>query len=155
MQSPGRSGQRPLRMHVEQLPRGLDLQSDLRFRIRSGFEDHDDVHRVPNRFRLERAFRRVQERYYKKLLTAVFDVGPHLEALNEFSLWHIETRGISTFLFLKKWANPGLFFVYFWSFQTNTITIFTTNTCEKMSIQYMVLEFEPTTFRMRVSSHNP
>ena len=29
-------------------------------------------------------------------------------------------------LFFKKWANPGLFFVYFWSFQTN-ITIFTTN----------------------------
>ena len=30
----------------------------------------------------------------------------------------------------KKWANPGLFFVSFWSFQTN-ITIFTTNICEK------------------------
>ena len=34
--------------------------------------------------------------------------------------------------FFKKWANPGLFFVYFWSFQTNN-TIFTTNQCEKMS----------------------
>ena len=33
-------------------------------------------------------------------------------------------------VFLKKWANPGLFFVYFRSFQTN-ITIFTTNICEK------------------------
>ena len=30
-------------------------------------------------------------------------------------------------LFLKKWANPGHFFVYFWSFQTNIITNFTTN----------------------------
>ena len=29
-----------------------------------------------------------------------------------------------------KWANPGLFFVYLQSFQTN-ITIFTTNICEK------------------------
>ena len=29
-----------------------------------------------------------------------------------------------------KWANPGLFFVYFRSFQTNN-TIFTTNQCEK------------------------
>ena len=29
-------------------------------------------------------------------------------------------------IFLKKWANPGLFFVYFRSFQAN-ITIFTTN----------------------------
>ena len=56
-------------------------------------------------------------------------------------------------LFFKKWANPGLFFVYFWSFQTN-ITIFTTNICEKMSIQYTVLGFEPTTFGTWVSSHN-
>ena len=44
-----------------------------------------------------------------------------------------------------KWASPGLFFVYFRSFQSNN-TIFTTNICEKMSIQYMVLGFEPTTF---------
>ena len=35
--------------------------------------------------------------------------------------------------FSKKWANPGLFFVYFWSFQTNIVTIFTTKQCEKMS----------------------
>ena len=34
--------------------------------------------------------------------------------------------------FLKKWAIPGLFFVYFRLFQTNN-TIFTTNECEKMS----------------------
>ena len=34
-----------------------------------------------------------------------------------------------------KWAIPGLFFVYFCYFQIN-ITIFTTNICEKMSIQY-------------------
>ena len=31
-----------------------------------------------------------------------------------------------------KWANPGLFFVYFWSFQANN-TMFTTNQCEKLS----------------------
>ena len=30
----------------------------------------------------------------------------------------------------KKWANPGPFFVYLWSFQTNN-TIFTPNQCEK------------------------
>ena len=34
--------------------------------------------------------------------------------------------------FLKKCANPGLFFIYFWSFQRNK-TIFATNECEKMS----------------------
>ena len=33
-------------------------------------------------------------------------------------------------MFFLKWANPGLFFVYFRSFQTN-ITIFTTIICEK------------------------
>ena len=33
-----------------------------------------------------------------------------------------------------KWANPASFIVYFRSFQTNIITIFTTNICEKMSI---------------------
>ena len=41
-----------------------------------------------------------------------------------------------------KWANLGLFFIYFLSFQTNN-TIFTTNQCETMSIQYMALGFEP------------
>ena len=34
------------------------------------------------------------------------------------------------FVCFLKWANPGLFFVYFRSFQTST-TIFTTNQCEK------------------------
>ena len=34
-------------------------------------------------------------------------------------------------LFKKKWAKPGLFIVYFWSFQTNIVTNFTTNICEK------------------------
>ena len=47
-------------------------------------------------------------------------------------------------LFLKKVPTPGLFFVYFWSFQTNS-TSFTTNQCEKLSIQYTALGFEPTT----------
>ena len=48
-------------------------------------------------------------------------------------------------LAVKKWANSGLFFVYFWSFQTSN-TIFTTNECEKMSIQYMAPGFELTSF---------
>ena len=47
---------------------------------------------------------------------------------------------------LKKLPNAGLFFVYFQSFQTYIITILATNMCEKMSIQYIVLGFEPTTF---------
>ena len=44
-----------------------------------------------------------------------------------------------------KMAHPRPLFIYFRLFQTN-ITIFTTNKCEKMSIQYTVLGFEPTTF---------
>ena len=58
------------------------------------------------------------------------------------------------FFFKKKWANPGLFFLYFRSFKRNIVTIFTTNICEKMSIQYTVLGFDPTTFGTWVSSHN-
>ena len=42
-------------------------------------------------------------------------------------------------------------FRLFSSFQTN-FTIFTTNKCEKMSIQYTVLGFEPTIFGTQVSS---
>ena len=51
-----------------------------------------------------------------------------------------------------KWANNDLFFIYF-VFSKN-ITIFASNKCEKMSIQYKVLGFEPTTFGTWVSSHN-
>ena len=43
------------------------------------------------------------------------------------NLWNmsppITTRPGLLLVFLKKWANPGLFFIYFWSFQTNIITI--------------------------------
>ena len=47
-------------------------------------------------------------------------------------LFHEEIERKYIVFFLKKWANPGHFFIYFRSFQTN-ITIFTTNQCEKMS----------------------
>ena len=53
----------------------------------------------------------------------------------------------------KKWTNPGLFFVCFCLYQTNN-TIFTTNICEKMTIQYTAMGFEPTTSWIRVISHN-
>ena len=49
-------------------------------------------------------------------------------------------------IFLKKnGLTPASFFVYFRYNQTNIITIFTTIICNKMSIQYTVLGFEPTT----------
>ena len=57
------------------------------------------------------------------------------------------------YLFLKKWAISGLFFSLFLVF-SNKQYIFTTNQCWKMSIQYPVLGFEPTTSWTRVTSHN-
>ena len=36
-------------------------------------------------------------------------------------------------IIFKNWANPGLFFAYFRSFQTNN-TIFTTNECKKCHV---------------------
>ena len=50
-------------------------------------------------------------------------------------------------LFLKKekWANHGLFYHLFFAFQTNIITIFTTNICEKcpFSVQCRDLNTQP------------
>ena len=50
-------------------------------------------------------------------------------------------------MFLKKWANPSLFLFIFGLFK-QTLQIFTTNICEKMSIQYTVPRFEPMAFGM-------
>ena len=52
-----------------------------------------------------------------------------------------------------KTGRPRPLLLLFSSFQTN-ITILTTNICEKISIQYMVLGFELTAFGTRVSSQN-
>ena len=52
-----------------------------------------------------------------------------------------------------KMGQPRPLFHLFSSFHT-FITIFTTNKCEKMSIQYTMLRFELTTFGTWVSSHN-
>ena len=54
----------------------------------------------------------------------------------------------------KKLCQHRPLFLLFSSFQTTIITIFTTNICEKISIHYMVLWIEPTTFGTWVSSHN-
>ena len=44
--------------------------------------------------------------------------------------------------FVKKWANHGLFFVYFRSFQTN-FTIFTMNKCEEYTSSIRRRESNP------------
>ena len=52
-----------------------------------------------------------------------------------------------------KWAIPGHFFIYFRS-STKKNYNFSNKSMWKMSIQYMVLGFEPTTSWKRVYSHN-
>ena len=47
--------------------------------------------------------------------------------------------------FFKKWVNPGLFFVYFLSFQTNN-TFLTTNQCEKWPSSIRRLDLNPRPF---------
>ena len=62
------------------------------------------------------------------------------EEQTEVNVW---TR---LYYYYKNRPTPASFLVYFWSFQTNIITIFTTNICEKMSIHFTVPGFEPTAF---------
>ena len=56
--------------------------------------------------------------------------------------------------FLKNGPTPASFLFILGLFQANIITIFTTNICEKNSIEYMVPGFKPMTFRMWISTHN-
>ena len=55
-----------------------------------------------------------------------------------------------------KWAKPGLFFLYFLSFQTNNRFYYKKSMCKnvQMSIQYTAPGFEPTTFQTWVVTHN-
>ena len=56
---------------------------------------------------------------------------------------------------LKMFLNgPSLALFHLFSYFQTNITIFTTNKFEKMSIQYKVLGFKPTTFRLWEASHN-
>ena len=57
-------------------------------------------------------------------------------------------------IFSIKWANPGLFFVYFWSFFKKNNTNFTTNQCKTMSIQYLALSFDPMNSQTWVVTQN-
>ena len=54
---------------------------------------------------------------------------------SSLSFWSVFTNLLSSLhLILTQWANPDLFFVYFWSFQTDIVTMFTTNKCEKCHV---------------------
>ena len=56
------------------------------------------------------------------------------------------TEPIVELFVFKKWANTGLFCCLFSAFSKKHNS-FTTNQCEKMSIQYMAPGFEPTNSR--------
>ena len=51
-----------------------------------------------------------------------------------------------------KMGQPGLFFVYFWSFRIKIVTIFTTNQCEKMSCRSSIRRWDS---NPRASEHEP
>ena len=55
---------------------------------------------------------------------------------------------------LQKWANPALFYRLFSVFSNKHHYNFYNKYLWKMSIQYMVLRFEPTTFGTWISSNN-
>ena len=55
-------------------------------------------------------------------------------------------RGLCQHCKLKKWANPGLFYRLVSVFSSKHHYNFYKKICVKMSIQYMVPGFEPTTF---------
>ena len=55
-------------------------------------------------------------------------------------------------IFWKKWASSGLFFVYFWSFQTNNTT-FTTNVKNVQRVSSAGIRTNDL-LNMRASSHN-
>ena len=59
----------------------------------------------------------------------------------------------SRVVFFKKMGQPRPLFRLFLVFSNKHHYNFTTNICEKMSIQYTGPGFEPTTFGTRVSSH--
>ena len=72
-------------------------------------------------------------KFEKKLISLHW---PKTSIYLAFLLTHSKLTIFFLYLFLYSYFmsypfNPGLFFVYFRSFQTNIITIFTTNICEK------------------------
>ena len=67
------------------------------------------------------------------------------ESISHQTFYIHETQTVAN-LFLKEWANPGPFFVYFWSFQTNN-TIFYNKSMWKMSC--------PSSIRRRDSNPRP
>ena len=78
--------------------------------------------------------KRVEElwAFYETLLSA-----DSPSFLTQKNLWNQTKFGhfeLVELIFFKKWDNPVLFFVYFRSFQTNIITIFTPSKCESLPI---------------------
>ena len=78
-----------------------------------------------------------------------------------FEWWHSIFRNCGpnqfwfshSYVFLN-WPTPASFSFILGLFK-QTLQIFTTDLCEKISIQFTVLGFEPTTLWTWVSSHNP
>ena len=87
------------------------------------------------------------------MLSSLRLVERHELVLVENDFLKSEKDFLAVVVVILKMGHPRPLFRLFSSFHTD-ITIFTTNICEKMNIQYMVLGFEPTTFRTSFSFHN-
>ena len=82
--------------------------------------------------------------FFRSLLYNLFVV-ESLQQVHWSSDLYTEISWYTRWVFFKKMGQPRpLFIVYFQSFQTNIIRIFTTNICEKSSSS-IGLGFEPTT----------
>ena len=86
----------------------------------------------------------MQKEFFLSLLYNLFVV-ESLQQVHWSSDLYTEISWYTRWVFFKKMGQPRpLFIVYFQSFQTNIIRIFTTNICEKSSSS-IGLGFEPTT----------
>ena len=80
---------------------------------------------------------RLNKLLYLNMHCSLFCLRGHLKMSFYYPISHGRAGGsillvqYSMIILFKKWANPGHFFVYIRSFQTNIITIFTSNKCEK------------------------
>ena len=87
--------------------------------VRDGHQDEDAAEDVEQE----------QQRRDQDAQEGEADVAVQLLCYHLRENWLKRDYYVGIVFFLKKWTKPGLFFVYFRSFQTNIVTIYTTNEC--------------------------
>ena len=74
--------------------------------------------------------------HLKKSIVAQLIPTPVANLITNLGTRHTLERLGGRLNFFKNGPTPASFIVYFWSFQTNIITIFTTNICENVHPVY-------------------